>query len=78
MKHLTKSHKYASNVLYVLRFQQTLLGTQTNPNKSQKKLKIDPTMGYYILNAPMSCCFIFHMVVFMSKGFKKSSITSRN
>ncbi len=77
MKHLIESHKYASNVIYVLRFQQTLLGTQTNPNKSQKKLKIGPTMGYHILNAPMSC-FIFQMVVFLNKGFKKSFIISRN
>jgi hypothetical protein len=49
MKHLTKSHKHVSNVLIVLKFQETLLGKQTNPNKSQNKLKIDPTLGYHIL-----------------------------
>ncbi len=45
MKHLTKSHKHASNVLIVFKFQWTLLGIHTNPKKSQKKLKIDPTLG---------------------------------
>jgi hypothetical protein len=37
-----------SNVFIVLKFQQTLLGKQTNPNKSQKKLKIEPTLAYHI------------------------------
>ncbi len=48
MKHLTKSHRHASNVLIVFKFEHTLVGIQTNPNKSQKKLKIDPTLGYHI------------------------------
>jgi hypothetical protein len=69
MKHLTKSHRVAGNVLIVLKFQQTLFGTQTNPMKSQRKLKIGPTLGYHILDVPMPCCFILYMVVFLSKGF---------
>jgi hypothetical protein len=53
MRHLTKSHKHISNVLIVLEFHQTLLGKQTNSNKSQKKLKIDPTLGCHILDVFM-------------------------
>ncbi len=68
MKLSSKSHIDVGNVLFVPRFQQTLFGTQTNPNKSQRKLKIDPTLGYHILNASMPCCFIFQVVVFFNRG----------
>jgi hypothetical protein len=74
MKHLTKSHKHASNVLIVFKFQWTLLGIHTNPNKSQKKLKIDPTLGYHILDVPMLHYFILQMVMFLSRDFKQSSM----